>query len=90
MIGGTDVEAPKPIYEVVADTNKHEVVHDRTKNVTAPKFPFQSAYKHPATGDRAGRAGGVADLEGQPLFRPELRQPALGIPAGRRNHRTSR
>ncbi len=50
MIGGTDVEAPKPIYEVVADTNKQEVVHDRTKNVTAPKFPFQSAYKHPATG----------------------------------------
>ncbi len=50
MIGGTDVEAPKPIYEFVADTNKHEVIHDRTKNVAAPRFPFQTAFQHPAAG----------------------------------------
>ena len=50
MIGGTDVEAPKPFYEVVADTSKTEVVHDRTKNVTAPKFPFQAAFHQPAAG----------------------------------------
>ena len=37
-VGGTDVEAPKPLYEVVADAGKNEVVHDRTKKVTAPKI----------------------------------------------------
>src|SRR5205823_14634020 len=39
MIGGTEVEAAKPFYEVVSDTGKGEVVPDRTKNVHAPKFP---------------------------------------------------
>jgi WD40 repeat protein len=50
MIGGTEVEAPKPLYEMVADSGKGEVVHDRTKKVTAPKFPFQTASYHPAAG----------------------------------------
>ena len=50
MIGGTEVEAAKPLFEVVADTGKGEVVHDRTKNVTAPKFPYHNAYHHPAKG----------------------------------------
>jgi WD40 repeat protein len=44
MIGGTEVEAAKPLFEIVSDTNKAEVVHDRTKKVTAPKFPYQNAY----------------------------------------------
>ena len=47
MIGGTDVEAPKPLYEMVADTGSGEVIHDRTKKVTAPKLPFTCAYKKP-------------------------------------------
>ena len=50
MIGGTDVEAPKPLFEVVADTGKGEVIHDRTKKVTAPKFPYSHAYAKPAAG----------------------------------------
>jgi WD40 repeat protein/mono/diheme cytochrome c family protein len=50
MIGGTDVEAPKPLFEVVADTGKGEVVHDRTKKVTAPKFPYSHPYAKPAQG----------------------------------------
>jgi WD40 repeat protein len=50
MIGGTDVEAPKPLYEVVGDSGKSEVVHDRTKKVTAPKFPFSCDYPKPAAG----------------------------------------
>ena len=48
MIGGTDVESPKPLFEVVADTGKGEVVHDRTKKVTAPQFPYSHAYAKPA------------------------------------------
>jgi len=47
MVGGTDVESPKPLYEMVADTGSGEVVHDRTKKVTAPKLPFTCAYKKP-------------------------------------------
>ena len=50
MIGGTNVEAPKPLFEVVADTGKGEVVHDRTKNVTAPHFPYSHSYSKPAAG----------------------------------------
>jgi WD40 repeat protein len=48
MIGGTDVEAPKPLFEVVSDTGKGEVIHDRTKNVTAPRFPYSHTYSKPA------------------------------------------
>ena len=50
MIGGTDVEAPKPLFEVVSDTGKGEVIHDRTKNVTAPRFPYSHTYTKPAAG----------------------------------------
>jgi WD40 repeat protein len=50
MIGGTDVEAPKPLFEVVADTGKGEVIHDRTKVVAAPKFPYSHVYTKPTTG----------------------------------------
>ncbi len=49
-VGGTDVEAPKPLYEVVADTGKGEVVHDRTKKVTSPRFPFSHTYSKPVAG----------------------------------------
>jgi hypothetical protein len=48
MVGGTDVEAPKPLFEMVADTGSGEMVHDRTKQVTAPKFPFTCSYEKPA------------------------------------------
>ena len=34
--------------EVVSDTGKGEVIHDRTKNVTAPRFPYSHSYSKPA------------------------------------------
>jgi WD40 repeat protein len=52
-VGGTDVEAPKPLFEIVSDTGKSEVVHDRTKKVTAPAFPFSCA--HAKTAESAPR-----------------------------------
>jgi WD40 repeat protein/mono/diheme cytochrome c family protein len=48
MVGGTDVEAPKPLFEMVADTGSGEMVHDRTKQVTAPKLPFTCSYQKPS------------------------------------------
>ena len=53
MIGGTEVEAAKPLFELVSDTSKAEVVHDRTKKVTAPKFPYPERVPPPGRrGDR--------------------------------------
>lgn len=44
QIGGTDVEAPKPLFEEVYDKNDGEAIHDRTKKVTAPKFPYEAPH----------------------------------------------
>ncbi|WP_250846743.1 DUF1549 domain-containing protein [Aquisphaera insulae] len=52
MVGGTDVEAPKPLYEMVSDTGSGEMIHDRTKQVTAPKFPYPCAYRKPEHASR--------------------------------------
>jgi WD40 repeat protein len=56
MVGGTDVEAPKPLFEIVADTGTGDMIHDRTKKVTAPKFPFSCSYDQP-------KGGGARRLE---------------------------
>jgi len=39
-VGGSAVEGAQPLVEVVADAKAGEVKHDRTGQVTAPKFPF--------------------------------------------------
>jgi len=46
-IGGSSVESPKPLFETVSDTGTTEVIHDRTKEATAPKFPFDCDYPDP-------------------------------------------
>jgi WD40 repeat protein len=51
-VGGTDVEAPKPLFELVSDSGKGEVVHDRTKKVAPPKFPYASEYHKTAAAPR--------------------------------------
>ncbi|MGO8747978.1 MAG: DUF1549 domain-containing protein [Thermoguttaceae bacterium] len=43
-IEGTSVESAKPLYEIIGDAPQGEVVHDRTKAVAAPKFPFAVNY----------------------------------------------
>ncbi|MEZ6062991.1 MAG: LpqB family beta-propeller domain-containing protein [Planctomycetaceae bacterium] len=40
-IGGTAVEGAKPYYEIVYEKDDGEVVHDRTRAVTAPEFPYE-------------------------------------------------
>lgn len=39
-IGGTDVEAGKPLYELVGDAKEGEIKHDRTGKVSPPEFPY--------------------------------------------------
>jgi WD40 repeat protein len=51
-IGGTNVEAPKPLFEEIWDQPQGEVLNDRTKNVAPPKFPYPTPH---ATPDHATR-----------------------------------
>ncbi len=44
-IGGTAVEGAKPLYEVVYEKTEGEITHDRTKAITAPKFPYVADYQ---------------------------------------------
>ena len=46
-IGGTAVEGATPLYEQVVDQSEGEVKHDRTGQVTPPKFPFTCSFKAP-------------------------------------------
>jgi hypothetical protein len=51
-IEGTAVEEAKPLYEKVVDRAEGEIVHDRTKKVTAPKFPFETKHEAPEAAPR--------------------------------------
>src|SRR5262249_44009080 len=39
-IGGTDVSGPKPLVEIISDTNGGEVTNERTGQQAKPPFPF--------------------------------------------------
>ena len=91
MIGGTAVEGAKPLFEIVSDTGKGEVIHDRTKKVSRAQVSVfvrvRQARRRPGA---AAGAGCMAHVEGQPVFRQELCEPALGLPVRRRDHRAAR
>ncbi|MBX9584190.1 MAG: DUF1549 domain-containing protein, partial [Gemmataceae bacterium] len=42
-VGGTNVEAPKPLVEVVTDEKAGDIKHERTGQVAPPKFPYPVA-----------------------------------------------
>lgn len=43
-IGGTAVEGAKPLYEVVYKNDTGEMKHERTGEVTAPAFPYETEH----------------------------------------------
>ncbi|HVX14589.1 MAG TPA: DUF1549 and DUF1553 domain-containing protein [Pirellulales bacterium] len=51
-IGGTAVEQPLPLVEVVYDRNGGDVTHVRTGQVSAPQFPYAHAGQVPAQANR--------------------------------------
>ena len=51
-IGGTAVEGAKPLYESVSDKSEGEIKHERTGQLTPPKFPYKCDFKAP---DKASR-----------------------------------
>ena len=81
-IEGTSVEGAKPLYEIIGDKPQGEVVHDRTKAVALPKFPFAVNYAPRANATRRQELAAWLTAPDEPLLREELRQPALGLPAG--------
>ncbi|MGI9244401.1 MAG: DUF1549 and DUF1553 domain-containing protein, partial [Verrucomicrobiales bacterium] len=56
-IGGTAVEGAKPLYEIIYDKDDGEMKHERTGEVTAPAFPYESGHSEE---DGAGRRGRLA------------------------------
>jgi hypothetical protein len=51
-IGGTAVEGAKPLYEIVSDKKSGDVVHDRTRQVAPPQFPFDCKFEAPEDATR--------------------------------------
>ena len=67
-VGGSYVDEPKPLYEVVRDKIEGEVVHDRTKHVAAPKFPFPAAVAAAPTAPRRARLASWITAKDNPYF----------------------
>jgi WD40 repeat protein len=40
-IGGSAVEGAQPLFEVVTDRGSGELIHERTRKVAAPQFPYE-------------------------------------------------
>jgi hypothetical protein len=48
VIVGTAVEKARPLFEIVNDAAKGDMIHDRTRQIAEPSFPY------PATAEKAG------------------------------------
>jgi WD40 repeat protein len=68
QIGGTDVEAPKPMFEEVYDKSDGEAIHDRTKKVTPPKFPYEAPHATVAKASRREELAAWMVSKGNPYF----------------------
>jgi Protein of unknown function (DUF1553)/Protein of unknown function (DUF1549) len=51
-LGATDVEAGKPLVEIISDIKSGEVKHERTGAISAPKFPYEHKDLAPPTASR--------------------------------------
>jgi hypothetical protein len=88
-IGGTAVEGAKPLYEIVSDKADGEVIHDRTGAVTPPEFPFDCDYQISPDAPRGAIRWPLGSPRRTTVLRPQLRQPAVGLSAGRRLDRAA-
>ncbi|HET6572260.1 MAG TPA: DUF1549 domain-containing protein [Fimbriiglobus sp.] len=67
-VGGTAVEKPLPLVEVIADGKFGEVKHDRTGEVSAPHFPFTYGDVPSKTLPRRVRAADWITAKENPYF----------------------
>ena len=67
-IGGTAVDGAKPLFEEVSDGGTVEMKHQKTQQVVAPKFPFQSEYTLDADASRRQHFGAWLTSPKNPYF----------------------
>ena len=67
-IGGSAVETPTPLFEVVSDASTAEAIHDRTKQPTAPKFPFECSHGEAAGATRRAELASWLTSADNPYF----------------------
>ncbi len=67
-IGGTAVEGAKPLYEIVSDKDEGDVRHDRTGEITAPKFPFECNFESLGNASRRVQLAGWITSPDNPYF----------------------
>jgi hypothetical protein len=67
-IGGTDVEQPRPLVEIVFDQKEGEVKHERTGALTAPRFPYSHQDLAPPTASRREQMAHWVTSKENPYF----------------------
>lgn len=67
-IGGTAVEDAKPLYEIVKEKDSGDVIHDRTKEITPPEFPYDSTFEVPAEASRREELASWLTAPDNPYF----------------------
>ena len=68
QIGGTAVEGGKPLYEIIEDVAQGEVKHERTGQMTPPKFPFEAPVSVPDTAPRRVKLASWITAKENPYF----------------------
>ncbi len=61
-IGGSAVEGAKPLFETVFDKPDGEMIHERTRGVASPKFPFALRVVAPQVATQPGAGRSVSAL----------------------------
>lgn len=67
-VGGTDVEGAKPLVEVIADVPSGDVKHERTGQVTPPRFPYPHADMPQTTAKRREQLAQWITSKDNPYF----------------------
>jgi hypothetical protein len=65
---GTDVEAGKPLVEIISDVKEGEIKHERTGQVTPPQFPFLHKDLGPPTASRREQLAHWLTSKDNPYF----------------------
>ncbi len=64
-IGGTAVEGGKPLYEIISDRKNGDVIHDRTKEVAKPGFPYAANHETEESSRRSQLAAWMTSADNQ-------------------------
>ncbi len=67
-IGKTAVEENKPLFEIVADAEAGEMIHERTGQVAAPSFPYEIDYATQANATRRQQLAAWVTSSDNPYF----------------------